>query len=63
MKKVLFVVLLAIVVAGLIGGVYAWKNQVWMFAPKETEVTEKITVTEEPTAEIEIPVEAPADGQ
>lgn len=60
MKKVLFIVFFAIVIAGLIGGVCAWKNQIWMFAPKETEVSEELPVT---GSEPEILVETPADGQ
>ena len=58
MKKVLLVAILAVVVAALIGGIVMWKQQVWIFAPKEAEVetieapiTEdevELIVTEEP---------------
>ena len=54
MKKVLIVAILAIVVAALIGGIVAWKQQVWIFAPKETAVeTVEAPVTED---EVELTV-------
>ena len=62
MKKVLIFVVLAVVAAAIVGGILAWKEQVWVFAPKEAEVTEELpTVEEAPESEIEIPVEAPAE--
>lgn len=63
MKKVLIFVVLAVVVAAIISGILAWKEQVWVFAPKEAEVIEELsTVEEAPEAEIEIPVEEPTEG-
>ena len=57
MKKALLVILLAFVIAGVIGGVHAYHNHLWLFAPKETEVMEEAPVVEE-TAEVEIDISA-----
>lgn len=50
MKKVLLFVVAALMLCGLFGGFYAYKNQLLFWAPKET-------VTEE----VEIPAESPAE--
>ena len=62
MKKIICIIITILIIAGIIGGVAAWKNQIWMFAPKETEVIEDAPMIKEaPETEIDISAEEPTE--
>ena len=50
MKKVLLFVVAALMLCGLFGGFYAYKNQLLFWAPKET-VTEEVDISVETSAD------------